>query len=182
MMAYIFLADGFEEIEAVTPIDILRRGGVEVKTVGIGGKTVTGSHGVPITCDIAEEDVKPEEIDMMILPGGIPGTPNLSKSLTIQEGLVYAMQENLWIAAICAAPSVLGENNVLRGRKYTCYPGFEDDKKFGGTYTAKPLEQDGKVITSSGAGNAFSFGLYLLAAFVGEEKAMEVGRSMQARM
>ncbi len=181
MMAYVFLADGFEELEAIAPIDILRRGGVTVKTVGIGGRVITGAHGVPVTCDIAEEEVKPEEIDMMILPGGIPGTPNLSASLTIQEGLVYAMQENLWIAAICAAPSVLGENGVLHGRKYTCYPGFEKEE-YNGTYTGAPLEQDGKIITSSGAGNAFLFGLYLLAAFVGEEKALEVGRSMQAKL
>lgn len=182
MMAYVFLAEGFEEIEALTPVDILRRGGVAVKTVGIGGKVITGSHGIPVTCDITEEEVKPEEIDMMILPGGIPGTPNLAASLTMQEGLVYAAQENLWIAAICAAPSVLGENGILHGKKYTCYPGFEDDEKFHGTYTAAPLQQDGKVITANGAGNAFLFGLYLLAALTDEEKAMEVGRAMQARL
>ena len=84
MTAYVFLAEGFEEVEALTPVDILRRGGVTVKTVGIGGKTIAGSHGIPVVCDIAEEDVIPDEIDMMILPGGIPGTPNLGSSLTIQ--------------------------------------------------------------------------------------------------
>ena len=181
MTAYLFLADGFEEIEALSPVDILRRGGVTVKTVGISGKTVTGSHGVPVICDIAEEDVIPGEIDMMILPGGMPGTKNLGKSLTVQEGLAYAAQENLWIAAICAAPSVLGENGILHGRKYTCFPGFENEG-YHGTYTAAPIQQDGKVITANGAGNAFLFGLYLLAAFVGEEKALEVGRSMQAKL
>ena len=87
MTAYVFLAEGFEEVEALTPVDILRRGGVTVKTVGIGAKTVTGSHGIPVVCDIAEEDVIPEEIDLMVLPGGMPGTPNLGASLTIQEGL-----------------------------------------------------------------------------------------------
>lgn len=182
MTAYVFLAEGFEEIEALSPVDILRRGGVSVKTVGIGGKVVTGSHGIPVTCDITEEEVKPEEIDMMILPGGVPGTPNLSKSLTVQEGLAYAAQENLWIAAICAAPSVLGENGILHGRKYTCYPGCENDEKYHGTYTGAPLQQDGKLITANGAGNAFLFGLFLLAAFVGEEKALEVGHSMQAKL
>ena len=104
MTAYVFLAEGFEEVEALTPVDILRRGGVTVKTVGIGGKTITGAHGIPVGCDIAEEDVIPDEIDMMVLPGGMPGTTHLGESLTIQEGLAYAAQEDLWVAAICAAP------------------------------------------------------------------------------
>ena len=86
MTAYVFLAEGFEEVEALTPVDILRRGGVTVKTVGIGGKTITGAHGIPVGCDIAEEDVIPDEIDMMVLPGGMPGTIHLGESLTIQEG------------------------------------------------------------------------------------------------
>ena len=99
MTAYVFLAEGFEEVEALTPVDILRRGGVTVKTVGIGGKTITGAHGIPVGCDIAEEDVIPDEIDMMVLPGGMPGTIHLGESLTIQEGLAYAAQEDLWVAA-----------------------------------------------------------------------------------
>ena len=178
----ILLAEGFEEVEALTPVDILRRGGVTVKTVGIGAKTVTGSHGIPVVCDIAEEDVIPEEIDLMVLPGGIPGTPNLGASLTIQEGLAYAAQEDLWVGAICAAPSVLGENGLLHGRKYTCYPGFENDEKYHGTYTAAPLQQDGKIVTANGAGNAMTFALYLLAALQGEEKALEVARSIQMKL
>lgn len=182
MTAYVFLAEGFEEVEALTPVDILRRGGVTVKTVGIGAKTVTGSHEIPVVCDIAEEDVIPEEIDLMVLPGGIPGTPNLGASLTIQEGLAYAAQEDLWVGAICAAPSVLGENGLLHGRKYTCYPGFENDEKYHGTYTAAPLQQDGKIVTANGAGNAMTFALYLLAALQGEEKALEVARSIQMKL
>lgn len=128
MTAYVFLAEGFEEVEALTPVDILRRGGVTVKTVGIGGKTITGAHGIPVGCDIAEEDVIPDEINMMVLPGGMPGTIHLGESLTIQEGLAYAAQEDLWVAAICAAPSVLGENGLLHGRKYTCYPALRTTK------------------------------------------------------
>ena len=112
MTAYVFLAEGFEEVEALTPVDILRRGGVTVKTVGIGGRTVTGSHGIPVVCDIAEEDVIPDEIDMMVLPGGMPGTIHLGESLTIQEGLAYAAKEDLWVAAICAAPP----QNIHRGQ------------------------------------------------------------------
>ena len=119
---------------------------------------------------------------MMVLPGGMPGTTHLGESLTVQEGLAYAAQENLWVAAICAAPSVLGENGLLHGRKYTCYPGFENDEKYHGTYTAAPLQQDGKMITANGAGNALTFALYLLAALQGEEKALEVGRSIQMKL
>lgn len=185
MTAYVFLAEGFEEVEALTPVDILRRGGVTVKTVAIGGGTdriIAGSHGVSVVCDIAEEAVVPDEIDMMVLPGGLPGTTHLGESLTIQEGLAYAAQEDLWVAAICAAPSVLGENGLLHGRKYTCYPGFENDEKYHGSYTAAPLQQDGRIITANGAGNAMTFALYLLAALQGEEKALEVGRSIQIKL
>ena len=182
MTAYVFLAEGFEEVEALTPVDILRRGGVTVKTVGIGAKTVTGSHGIPVVCDIAEEDVIPEEIDLMVLPGGIPGTPNLGASLTIQEGLAYAAQEDLWVGAICAAPSVLREHGLLHGRKHTCYPGGGDDEKYRGSCTAAPLQQDGKIVTANGAGNAMTFALYLLAALQGEEKALEVARSIQMKL
>ena len=122
MTAYVFLAEGFEEVEALTPVDILRRGGVTVKTVGIGGRTVTGSHGIPVVCDIAEEDVIPDEIDMMVLPGGMPGTIHLGESLTIQEGLAYAAQEDLWVAAICAAPTILAQLHITdgRGNLYRC--------------------------------------------------------------
>ena len=185
MTAYVFLAEGFEEVEALTPVDILRRGGVTVKTVAIGGGTdriITGSHGVSVVCDIAEEAVVPDEIDMMVLPGGLPGTTHLGESLTIQEGLAYAAQEDLWVAAICAAPSVLGENGLLHGRKYTCYPGFENDEQYHGSSTAAPLQQDGRIITANGAGNAMTFALYLLAALQGEEKALEVGRSIQMKL
>ncbi len=152
-----------------------------VKTVGIGGKTITGAHGIPVGCDIAEEDVIPDDR----YDGAarrMPGTIHLGESLTIQEGLAYAAQEDLWVAAICAAPSVLGENGLLHGRKYTCYPGFENDEKYHGTYTAAPLQQDGKIITANGAGNAMTFALYLLAALQGEEKALEVGRSIQMKL
>lgn len=182
MTAYVFLAEGFEEVEALTPVDILRRGGVTVKTVGIGGRTVTGSHGIPVGCDIAEEDVIPDEIDMMVLPGGMPGTTHLGESLTIQEGLAYAAQEDLWVAAICAAPSVLGENGPAARPEIYLLSGFENDEKYHGTYTAAPLQQDGKIITANGAGNAMTFALYLLAALQGEEKALEVGRSIQMKL
>lgn len=96
--------------------------------MGIGGRTVTGSHGIPVVCDIAEEDVIPDEIDMMVLPGGLPGTTHLGESLTVQEGLAYAAQENLWVAAICAAPSVLGENGLLHGKNTPAIPALKMTK------------------------------------------------------
>ena len=182
-MIYIFLANGFEEVEALATVDVLRRADLKVKIVGVGSDVITGAHGISTVCDAVDSDLTPgDDIEAVILPGGMPGTIHLGESLTIQEGLAYAAQEDLWVAAICAAPSVLGENGLLHGRKYTCYPGFENDEKYHGTYTAAPLQQDGKIITANGAGNAMTFALYLLAALQGEEKALEVGRSIQMKL
>ena len=154
---------------------------------GHGGGAVSGLFGLPLLYWFGPTGAKVTMVllifvVLMVLPGGMPGTTHLGESLTIQEGLAYAAQEDLWVAAICAAPSVLGENGLLHGRKYTCYPGFENDEKYHGTYTAAPLQQDGKIITANGAGNAMTFALYLLAALQGEEKALEVGRSIQMKL
>ena len=173
MTAYVFLAEGFEEVEALTPVDILRRGGVTVKTVGIGAKTVTGSHGIPVVCDIAEEDVIPEEIDLMVLPGGIPGTPNLGASLTIQEGLAYAAQEDLWVGAICAAPSVLASLGLLQGRNATCHPLFEQQLT-GAAVTHEGVTVDGNIITGRGLGSAIPFALELVKCLTDEATAEKI--------
>ena len=180
MTAYVFLAEGFEEVEALTPVDILRRGGVTVKTVGIGGRTVTGSHGIPVVCDIAEEDVIPDEIDMMVLPGGLPGTTHLGESLTVQEGLAYAAQENLWVAAICAAPTILAQLHITDGRKATCYPGLEE-KMGAAVMTACGAVQDGRVITGRAAGSADEFGLLCLQALKGKAAVDQVAADIVYR-
>ena len=179
----VLAADGFETIECLTMVDVMRRGGVRATLVSImPTREVVSSLQIPVTCDALFDEINFDEYDCVVLPGGLPGTTHLGESLTVQEGLAYAVQENLWVAAICAAPSVLGENGLLHGKKYTCYPGFENDEKYHGTYTAAPLQQDGMVITANGAGNALTFALYLLAALQGEEKALEVGRSIQMKL
>ena len=116
-MIYVFLANGFEECEALAPVDILRRGGLDVKTVGVGGKTVSGSHGIPVVCDITEDEAVTDGLEAIVLPGGMPGTLNLEKSNSVQRFIDFAVQNGLIIGAICAAPSILGHKGLLRGKK-----------------------------------------------------------------
>ena len=124
-MVYMFLADGFEEVEAMAPLDLLRRGGIEVKTVGVTGEYVTGSHNITIKADILPEAVEYEKLDCVILPGGLPGTTNLEKDDRVQAAIDFANEKKKLICAICAAPSILGNKGLLKGEKATCYPGFE---------------------------------------------------------
>ena len=181
--AVVFFADGTEECEALLVIDLLRRAKVEVTVASaMGRKELVSSHKIHLTADALAEDVDYSDVDLVVLPGGIPGTPNLAANKTVTETCKAFAAAGKKVAAICAAPSVLGENGLLHGRKYTCYPGFENDEKYHGTYTAAPLQQDGKIITANGAGNAMTFALYLLAALQGEEKALEVGRSIQMKL
>ena len=181
--AVVFFADGTEECEALLVVDLLRRAKVDVTIASAtGNRAITSSHKVHITADALAEDIDYSDVDMVVLPGGIPGTPNLAANKTVTDTCVSFAKSGKKVAAICAAPSVLGENGLLHGRKYTCYPGFENDEKYHGTYTAAPLQQDGKIITANGAGNAMTFALYLLAALQGEEKALEVGRSIQMKL
>lgn len=131
-MVYVFLADGFEEVEALTPVDLLRRAGAEVRTVGVGSKNITGAHGITVACNMSEDEAAesikeaPEALEMTVLPGGMPGTLNLGKSGTVSHFLDAAAECGAFIGAICAAPSVLGAKGLLRGRRAVCYPGFED--------------------------------------------------------
>ena len=161
-MIYLFLADGFEEIEALAPLDILRRAEIEIKTVGVGNKTITGAHGIPIVCDTTCEQITAENLTAIILPGGMPGTVNLEKDSTVQKFIDYSAENNLLIAAICAAPSILGHRNLLNGKKATCFPGFEKDL-LGAEVLNQPVVKDGNIITAIGAGAAFDFGFEILA-------------------
>ena len=181
--AVVFFADGTEECEALLVVDLLRRAKVEVIVASaMGRKELVSSHKIHLTADALAEEVDYSHVDLVVLPGGIPGTPNLAANKTVTDTCAAFAKAGKKVAAICAAPSVLGENGLLHGRKYTCYPGFENDEKYHGTYTAAPLQQDGKIITANGAGNAMTFALYLLAALQGEEKALEVGRSIQMKL
>jgi 4-methyl-5(b-hydroxyethyl)-thiazole monophosphate biosynthesis len=177
-MFYIFLAEGFEECEALVPLDILRRANIEIKTVGIGGNTVTGAHGIKVVCDTINKDLSFENLEGIILPGGMPGTLNLEKDETVQKAIDYCVENNLIIAAICAAPSILGHKNLLSGKKATCFPGFEKDL-LGAEVCEAPVVRDGNIITSYGAGAAFEFGFEILAAIKGKEFAYNLQKQMK---
>lgn len=177
-MFYIFLADGFEECEALVPVDILRRADVEIKTVGIGSNVITGAHGIKVVCDTVNKDLNFENLEGIILPGGMPGTLNLEKDQTVQKAIDYCAENNLIIAAICAAPSILGHKNLLNGKKATCFPGFEKDL-LGATICNEPVVSDGYFITSCGAGAAFQFGFKILSLIKGDVFAEKLSQQMK---
>jgi len=177
-MVYVFLAEGFEEVEALSPVDILRRCSVEVKTVGVGGKTIVSSHKVPVVADITVDELTKDGLEAVILPGGMPGTLNLESSEAVQEYIDYAVENDLYVCAICAAPSILGHKNLLQGRKATCFPGFEKDL-YGAKVSGKPAVADGKFITGKGAGAAVEFGLLIAAKLCGQKVSDNTRKSMQ---
>ena len=172
-MVYLFLADGFEEIEALTPVDLLRRAGIEVTTVGIGSTTVTGSHGITVSADMSYTDATAhigEDMEMVILPGGMPGTKNLDASAVVHKALDLAQEQNAVVAAICAAPMILGKRGDLKGKEAVCYPGFEEYLK-GAKIPDKKVVVDGNTITAKGMGVALEFGLALVEKLYGADKA-----------
>lgn len=180
-MIYVFLADGFEETEALAPVDILRRSGAEVKTVGVTGKTVTSSHKVPVIADITVDDiVLDDNLELIVLPGGIPGTPNLESNDKVNEAIDFCVANNKYIGAICAAPSILGHKNLLNGKTAICFPGFEKELK-GAVLSNDGVAVDGNIITAKGAGRSLDFGLKLAELVVSKEKSESVGASMQCR-
>lgn len=177
-MIYVFLANGFEEVEALTPVDVLRRGGVDVKTVGIGDDVIVGSHGIPVVADLDEDEVDFEALSGVVLPGGMPGTRNLDASETVKAALAAANEKGALIAAICAAPSVLGHNGLLKGKRATCFPGFESEL-IGAILCDDLAVTDGNVITGKGAGAALPFALALLAYLKGADVAANVKAALQ---
>lgn len=179
MMIYIFLADGFEEVEALAPADVLRRAGVSVQLVGVGGKTVAGSHGISVECDITDSDISlNSNLEGIFLPGGMPGTLNLEKSETVNKAIDYCMNTNLLISAICAAPSILGHKGILNGKNAVCFPGFEDELQ-GAVLSDKFICEDGNIMTAKGMGSAVEFGTRIAARLVGNDKAKSVHDSLQ---
>lgn len=180
-MIYVFLAEGFEEVEALTPVDCLRRAGQTVQTVGVTGKTVTGSHGIPVTADItADAVVLDDTLDMIVLPGGMPGTLNLEKDGTVQKAVAYAAEHGAFVTAICAAPTILGHLGLLKGRKAVCFPGMEEGLT-GAEVLSVPAVTDGQFITGRGAGAAMDFALALVAALCGQEASDALAKKMVYR-
>ena len=180
-MIYVFLANGFEETEAIAPIDLLRRSGKTVITVGVGDNIITSSHGVPVVTDtIAQEAPLTDELEMIVLPGGMPGTLNLENNDYVQAAIDYCVKNDRYIAAICAAPSILGHKGLLSGKKAVCFPGFEKDLE--GAETAESgVAEDGKIITAKGAGVCIEFALKLVEKLVSAEKAEEIRKGIQCQ-
>jgi 4-methyl-5(b-hydroxyethyl)-thiazole monophosphate biosynthesis len=178
IMVYIHLADGFEEIEALAVIDVLRRADIAAKTVSVtGARNVTGAHDIVVVADLLFEEADYASCEMIVLPGGMPGTTNLSR----HEGLVKQIgafaQNGKWIAAICAAPSILGKMSLLKGKRATSFPGYENDM-IGAAYTEERVVLDGKFITSRGAGTAMEFALKLVELLKDEHTAAVLREKM----
>lgn len=178
-MIAVFLADGFEEIEALATVDILRRASLVVKTIGVGASVITGANGIAVATDLGEEDLSFNDLDAVVLPGGMPGTLNLEKSDVVQKAVAYAMEHTLPVAAICAAPLILGHRGYLAGKKATCYPGFESELH--GATLCDGVVTDGNVTTACGAGVAVDFALELVRLLVSAEEADSIRRGIQCR-
>lgn len=174
----IFLAPGFEEVEALTPIDLLRRAGAQVTIVSIGEeKAVTGSHQITVTADKLFEEMDFSDQDMLILPGGQPGTNNLKACKKLRDLLENANNQEKLLAAICAAPTVFGDMGLLKGKKATCYPGCEDGL-IEAEYMTDRVVTDGNITTSRGVGTAIPFALSLIEQLFGKEKSEEIRTSI----
>lgn len=177
-MVYMLLADGFEEVEALCPLDIMRRAGIEVRTVGITGAVVTGSHGIAVKADITP-DMAADAADMVILPGGLPGATNLDASPDADRIVKEAAANGAYLAAICAAPLILGRRGLLQGKRATCYPGFENELA-GAEVVSDPVAVDGNIITGKAMGAAAEFGYALTEALAGKEAADKVRAAVYA--
>ena len=178
-MVYVFLADGFEEIEALTPVDILRRAGVDTVTVGVTGKTVTGAHGIKVESDIVIDDTAVDGLEMVVLPGGLPGADNLRANDRVRELTVTVAENGGYVSAICAAPRVLGELGLLKGKTAICYPGFEKyltGAKIADSYVCR----DGNIITAIGMGASVDFALELVKALKGSAVSEKIAEGIFA--
>lgn len=176
---YQFMADGFEDIESLAAVDILRRGGVDVKTVSItGSEYVESSHGVTVKTDMLFEDVRLDDADLLMLPGGMPGAEHLNRHEGLRAALLGHNAAGRHIAAICAAPMVLGSLGLLNGRRATCYPGFED-RLTGATYTAELFTTDGNITTGEGPAATFPYAYALLTMLTDGQTAQGVAEGMR---
>lgn len=177
---YEFIANGFEEVEALAPVDILRRGGVDIKTVSMtGSEYVESSHGITIKADLLWEDAELSDADMLLLPGGMPGSTNLNAHEGLREALKKHHAEGKRIGAICAAPMVLAQCGILDNKKATCSPGFEQYFNASTTYTGELVQEDGNVITGEGPAASFPYAYRILSYFISEEAVKDLQTKMQ---
>lgn len=180
-MVYMLLGTGFEETEAIAPLDLLRRAGVSVLTVGVNGKTVYGGHNIGIEADITLSEMDLTNLDMIILPGGLGGVASVRASKEAMEALRFAWNNGKFVAAICAGPTVLADLGITDGRNATCYPGCESGMGSANVVADVPCVRDGKLITGTSAGCAIPFGLALIAALKGDEAAQAVKEQIVIR-
>lgn len=177
-MVYMFLADGFEETEALVTLDMIRRAGICISTVGVGTVTPEGAHGIKVFADMSEKDFSLDECSGIILPGGMPGTENLYSSEIVRSAVTYCFDKGLITAAICAAPIVFGRIGFLSGKKAVCYPGFENELE-GAVICSCECVADGTVITAKGAGCAFEFSHQIISQLKNEAAADKVIAEIQ---
>ena len=178
-MIYMFIAEGFEEIEALCPLDLMRRAGLNVKTVGVGGASVTGAHGITVNTDLTDKDTLDENAEMIFLPGGMPGTLNLAASDVVRTAILNAHKNGSYIAALCSAPSILGDIGLLDGKNAVCYPGFEE-RLTGATVCYDKVVLDGKLLTARGMGAALDMGLKIVEIFCGKTAADDLRHAVIA--
>lgn len=168
-MVYVLLAQGFEEIEALTPVDLLRRAGVSVATVGIGGTVISGGHQISVQADIAFEDVSLEDMEMLVLPGGMGNVDDMIGRPDVLELIKRAEKQGIWIAAICAAPRILDHLGLLDGRRAVCYPTVESRLSDRVLLTRESVVVDGHIITAQAVGKSFLFAAKLVEVLRGKE-------------
>lgn len=180
-MVYVLLGTGFEEVEAIAPVDLMRRAGIEVQTVGITGKTVAGSHKIPVEADILPENMDLESMDMIVLPGGLGGVASARASQAALDALRWGWEHGRFVAAICAGPTVLADLGIPDGKKATCFPGCEGQMGKADMVPGAAALRDGKLITGTSAGCAIPFALELIKALKGSEAADKVAKQIVIR-
>ena len=179
-MVYMLLGTGFEETEAIAPLDLLRRAGVNIMTVGLNGKTIYGSHKIGITADIEIGEMDLTDLDMIILPGGLGGVASIRGCAEAMEAIRFAWENDKYVAAICAGPTVLADLGITDGKNATCYPGCEPQMG-SANMVVKAAVQDGKLITGTSAGCAIPFGLALIEALKGQAEADRIASQIVIR-
>ena len=180
-MVYMLLGTGFEETEAIAPLDLLRRAGVDVLTVGVTGKTVYGSHKIGVEADITIDQMDLTDLEMIVLPGGLGGVASVRANQSALDALRFAWENGKFVAAICAGPTVLADLGITDSKNATCYPGCEGGMGSANMIPDVPWVRDGKLITGTSAGCAVSFGLALVEALKGKDTAEAIARQIVIR-
>lgn len=180
-MVYVLLGTGFEETEAIAPIDLLRRAGIPTLTVGVDGKTIVGGHGIAVVADIELGEMDLTNLEMVVLPGGLGGVATIRKTPAALDALRFAWENDKYVAAICAGPTVLADLGITAGRQATCYPGCENGMADAIIINQAACVADGKLITGTSAGCATAFGLKLVEALKGAQEAQRIAEQIVIR-